>query len=217
MRKGNSTMTNPNINHFEPTIEERLDELADISELVNEFMRVERATSRDGRPETDGEHTLHAMFLGVTYAAKYHPELNPGDVALMFMVHDFDEVRVGDVNSLVADDAAMAAKEEAEEASRDFLRQKFATHPFMLDLMERYWAQVEAAPIFVRSHEKNDPSYAHIRDGGYAIRKMGINDRDTYEKLNDQAIERMSAYAPADIVAMRRAIGKRVAEVVFAL
>ncbi|HEV7951947.1 MAG TPA: HD domain-containing protein [Candidatus Saccharimonadales bacterium] len=208
-------MTNPNISHFEPTIEERLDELADISEIVNEFMRVERATSREGRPETDGEHTLHAMFLGVAYAAKYHPELNPGDVALMFMIHDFDEVHVGDINSLTADDATMAAKEAAEAESRDFLRQKFANHPFMLNLMERYWAQGDAEALFTRGFEKNDPSYAHIRDGGRAIRSMGITDRDTYATLNERAIERMSTYASADIVAMRRAMGRRVAEAVF--
>lgn len=209
-------MTNPNINQFEPSIDYRVDELFKLSELVTEFMAVKRATYREGRPETDGEHTLHVMFLGVAYAAKYHPELDTMKLAMFFMVHDFDEVRVGDVNSLTADDAAMAAKEAAEEISRQMLRQELADHPFLLDFLERYWAQEEPEACLAKGFEKIDPGIAHIRDGGEAIRAMeAVPDRATYETLNERAIGRMSSYSPPDVVALRRAMGERVVEAVF--
>ena len=209
-------MTNPNIDQFEPSIDHRVTELFDLSNLFSDFMSVERATYREGRPETDGEHTLHVMFLGVAYAAKYHPELDSMKIAMFFMIHDLDEVYVGDVNSLTADDMAMAAKERAEEKSRGILRHKLAEQPFLLDFLERYWQQDEPEARFARSFEKIDPSFAHIRDGGQAIRAMeGVSDRLAYDELNERAINRMSSYAPSDIVALRRAMGERVVETVF--
>jgi 5'-deoxynucleotidase YfbR-like HD superfamily hydrolase len=209
-------MTNPNINQFEPSIDHRVTELFELSELFSEFMSVERATYRDGRPETDGEHTLHTMFLAMAYTAKYHPEMDPSEVALLLMVHDLDEVYVGDVNSLIANDDAMAAKEAAEEVSRQQLRQKLVKHPFILDLLERYWRQDDPVAQFARSFEKIDPSFAHIRDNGEAIKAMEvISDRGAYKVLNERAIGRMADYATPDVVALRRVMGERVLDVVF--
>lgn len=209
-------MTNPNTSHFEPSIEHRLAELMEVSELFGDFMGVQRATYREGRLETDGEHTLHIMFLAVVYTAKYHPEFDPLEVAGLLMVHDLDEVYVGDVNSLTASDEAMAAKELAEAQSRQLLRYKFGDQPYMLALFERYWLQEEPIVQYARGLDKLDPSFAHLRDGGQAIRAMeGIHNPTILCAMNERSQERMAHYATSDVVAMRRALSERVIEQTF--
>lgn len=209
-------MTNQSIERFDPPIERRLDELTEISEIFGDFMQVERATHRDQRPETDAEHTLHVMFLAMAYTAKYHPEFNPMEVASLLMVHDLDEVYVGDVNSLLADEAVMAEKEVSEAKSRQFLRYKFADQPFMMELLERYWRQDEPITRFARSFEKIDPSFAHLRDQGRAIRAMeGVDGPEELRAMNARALSRMVDYAPPDVIAMRQVMGERVVDRAF--
>jgi len=211
-------MTNPNIDTFTPSINKRVGELSKLSELYGNFMRVERATYRDGRPETDGEHTLHAMFLAVAYTAKHHPEFNPGEVALLMMIHDLDEVYEGDVNSLTATDIDMKLKEDNEVKSRHQLRQELSAEPYILQLLERYWRQEEPIVKYVRTIEKLDPSFSHIKDGGQSVRAMGVDTLGQFSELEERVVARMEGYgnevAP-DVVGLRRILGRRVAEITF--
>lgn len=200
---------------FNPPLEQRVDELTKLSDLFDTFMRIERATYRDGRPETDGEHTIHEMFLAVAYAAKYHPELDASKIALFMMIHDLDEIHVGDVNSLTADDHVMHQKELNEESSRRLLRLELAEDPFILNLLERYWEQAEPEARYVRAIEKIGPSFAHQSDGGQAIRAMGIETTEQYRELDLRATNRMTEYATPDVVGIRRILGDRVMRTVF--
>lgn len=218
MPKGNFSMMNQNTEKFTPAIESRISELMEMSEIFSDFMKVQRATYREGRPETDGEHTVHVMFLAMAYTAKHHPEFNPLEVAVLCLIHDLDEVYVGDVNSLTADDAAIAAKECAEEQSRQLLRYKFADQPFILDLLERYWRQDEAITRFVRGFEKIDPSFAHLRDEGQAIYAMKeVNGVEDLRAMNERSLERMASYATSDVMEIRRILGERVLASTFAV
>lgn len=215
MRKGNFIMTHQNTKMLRSSLNTRIKKLSRLSKLYSAFMKVERATYRDGRPETDGEHTLHAMFLAVAYTAQYHPEFDPGEVALLMMIHDLDEVYAGDVNSLTADTQAMHQKEIDEDRDRRRLRVELVDSPFILGLLERYWSQDEPITKYVRAIEKFDPSFAHANDGGKAIRTMGIKTKQQYRELDKRAVDRMTAYAPADIIGIRRLLGDQVAEVTF--
>lgn len=212
-------MTNPNTrSQFEPPIGDRVEEMIILSDLYGQFMRVERATYRDGRPETDGEHTLHAMFLAVAYTAKYHPEFNPAEVALLIMIHDLDEVFVGDVNSFMADHNAIRQKEEDEEGARKRLRELLGDHPFILDLLERYWRQEEPITRYVRTIEKMDPSLSHLANRGEALRQMGVEDRQQFDNNHQRAMGRFVLIAgdlAPDLVALRQQLGQRVADVAF--
>jgi 5'-deoxynucleotidase YfbR-like HD superfamily hydrolase len=208
-------MTRQSTNVISTPLKDRITMLSQLSDVYSAFMRVERATYRDGRPETDGEHTLHAMFLAVAYTAEYHPEFDPGEVALLMMVHDLDEVYAGDVNSLTADARDMHQKEVDEALDRERLRVELSDAPFILSLLERYWAQEEPITRYVRAFEKFDPSFSHKRDGGQAIRAMGIGTREQYQELDARSVDRMAGYAPADIVGIRRLLGIEVAEVTF--
>jgi hypothetical protein len=95
------------------------------------------------------------------------------------------------------------------------LRVELVDSPFILRLLERYWAQEEPITKYVRAIEKFDPSFAHKSDGGAAIRAMGIKTRQQYRKLDERAVDRMAGYAPADIIGIRRLLGGQVAEATF--
>lgn len=208
-------MTHQNTKTPLVSLPQRIEMLTHLSDLFSAFMKVERATYRDGRPETDGEHTLHAMFLAVAYTSCYHPEFDPGEVALLMMIHDLDEVYAGDVNSLTADARGMRQKELDEERDRVRLRSALADFPYILGLLERYWAQDDPITKYVRAIEKFDPSFAHKNDGGDAIRAMGIQTKQQYRLLDKRAVGRMAEYAPADILGIRRLLGDQVAEMTF--
>lgn len=208
-------MTRQNIEHFDPPLDERIDQLSKLSDLFSMFMKVERATRREGRPETDAEHTLHVMFLAVAYAAKYHPELDPGEIALLVMIHDLDELYAGDVNSLTADASAMQEKAANEMRDRQRLREELADEPYIVGLLERYWAKDDPTVHYVYSIEKLDPSFSHLRDSGSAIRAMEVTDAQTYRQLDARSVDRMARYATSDVLGMRRRLGDRVAFVTF--
>lgn len=203
-------MTHQNIESFHPPLEQRVEELLALSDLFSKFMKVERATYRDGRPETDGEHTLHTMFLAVAYTARYHPEFDPSEVAMLLMIHDLDEVFAGGVNSLMADATALAQKEANEARDRQRLRDIFKDMPYILELLEKYWDKTEPIVQYVYSFEKIDPGFAHLRDGGEAIRVMGVETQAEYDELDKRAIARMAPYAPPDILGIRRIVGQLV-------
>lgn len=208
-------MMRQNIEQFNPPLDERIDQLAKLSDLFSMFMKVERATRREGRPETDAEHTLHIMFLAVAYAARYHPELDPGEVALLVMIHDLDEVYAGDVNSLTADAEAMQEKAANEMRDRQRLREELRDEPYIVELLERYWAKDDPVVRYVYSIEKLDPSFSHLRDSGGAIRAMEVTDEQTYRRMDERAVSRMAQYATSDVLGMRQRLGNRVARATF--
>lgn len=208
-------MTRQSIEQFEPPLDERIDQLSKLSDLFGAFMKVERATRREGRPETDAEHTLHVMFFAVAYAARYHPELDPGEIALLVMIHDLDEVHAGDVNSLTADSSALHQKAANEMRDRQRLREELKDEPYIVELLERYWAKADPVSRYVYSIEKLDPGFAHLRDSGEAIRAMGVTDEQEYRQLDERAINRMAQYATSDVLGMRRDLGDRVAKATF--
>jgi len=208
----------PNNKEVTTSTDERLNELSRWSELFGRFMGIERATYRDGRPENDGEHTLHTMFFAIAYTAKYHPEYDPAEVALLILIHDLDEIYTGDTNSLTADDDTMLLKEADEEQSRQRLRMDLIDSPYILQLLERYWKQEEKITRYVRTIEKLDPSLSHLQDNGQALQEMGIRDLDSFNEHESIAVERMARYgeevAP-DVLALRRQLGQHVARITF--
>ncbi|HEU5122195.1 MAG TPA: HD domain-containing protein [Candidatus Saccharimonadales bacterium] len=132
-------MTNRSIEHYNPPIEARTDDLLILSRVVNRFMEVKRVTVREGRFETDGEHTLHLQFLAVAYAARYHPELDLGKVGLYGLVHDFIEAYAGDVNSLKATAEDIARKALVEKVALNRLENELGeAWPDFISLIKRY-------------------------------------------------------------------------------
>lgn len=201
------------IDEVSTSIESRVDDLLALSDVVNKFIGVKRATIRQNRPETDGEHTVHLQFLAVAYAARYHPELDIGKVALYALVHDFVEVYAGDVNSLNATPEVLAQKALTEAVAFERLRQELGeAWPELIEAVERYESLADPEACFVKGFDKCDPSFTHYDNGGEALRRMGIQTRQEFEGMSAEVRQRM-AYAEAfpDVLAVREELLDRVA------
>lgn len=208
-------MTNPNTETL-PSIEQRADDLLLLSGVVNKFIDVKRATLRDGRPETDGEHTLQLQFIAVAYAGRYHPELDVGKVALYALVHDFVEVYAGDVNSLSAPLEQLAQKALTEAVAIDCLQRELGeVWPEFMQQVEDYEFLRDPEARFVKCFDKCDPSFTHYENAGAALYQMAILDEPTFTSLGEEVCQRRDVYAAefTDVIELRQELLERVARV----
>ncbi len=209
---------NPNIEAFEPPIKDRVESLLMLSGIVNQFIDVKRATLRNGRYETDGEHTLHLQSLAVAYAAEYHPDLELGKVSLYALVHDFIEVYAGDTNSLKATAKEIAAKTLRERAALNRLRNELgASWPSWVNLIEKYELLIDKEARFIKTFDKCDPGFSHLESKGKVLLALGVVSRDMYESHNTVVLDRMGQYAGEfpDVLAIREELQSRIASVLY--
>lgn len=200
------------VGHQNVSIAKRVDDLMLLSEIVNQFMAVSRSGIMDGRYETDGEHTLRLQFVAVAYAQRYHPELDSTRVGLYALVHDFVEVYAGDVNSLQADEAQMAAKAEAEQAALQQLDVELGdSWPDLIQLIRDYESLESIEARFVKCFDKCDPVISHIQNRGEALARIGVTDVSEFATLYGKTTHRMKAYSQEfpDVVAIRDELHER--------
>ncbi len=211
-------MTNLSIEPSASSFEQRASDLITFSQVVNQFMNVPRATLREGRPETDGEHTLHLQFLAVAYAQEYHVELDVGKVSLYALIHDFIEVYAGDVNSLQATPEEISTKALTEKLAFNRLsRELGATWPRFLELIERYETLEEPEARFVKCFDKCDPGFSHIAGNGVALKKLGVLSADELDRYYGYVTARMQVYADEfpDVMALRDELHERTKQVTY--
>lgn len=213
-------MTSRNINSraAATSIEVVANELMALARIVDRFMDVPRATMRHDRAETDGEHTLRLQFIAVSYAARFHPELDLGKVSLYALVHDFVEVYAGDVNSLKATSDAIAKKAQTEKAAFEQLEHELGDlWPDLIGLLKRYEELEDSEARFVKCLDKCDPSFTHYANGGRALMNMGLIDYDEFTELCERVRVRMMTYAHEfpDVMELREELISRVAQTAY--
>lgn len=194
------------------------DELMALAHIVDRFMDVPRATMRHDRAETDGEHTLRLQFIAVSYAARFHPELDLGKISLYALIHDFVEVYAGDVNSLKASPDAIAQKALTEKAAFGRLEHELGeVWPDLIDRLRRYEELEDPEARFVKCFDKCDPSFTHHANGGQALMNMGLIDYGEFKELCERVRVRMAEYAYEfpDVMALREELIARVARTAY--
>ena len=200
------------------SITQRVDDLMRFSGLVNTIMEVQRATLRENRPETDGEHTLHLQFIAVVYAARYHPELDIGKIALYALVHDFVEAYAGDVNSLSATVDELELKDAQEKIAFDRLQKELGeVWPEFISLIHNYETLVDAEARFVKCFDKCDPAFTHYTNQGEALHRMGITNQEDFERATQRVGDRMAHYSTEfpEVLEVRQELLKRVSDVTY--
>ena len=194
------------------------DELMALAHIVDRFMDVPRATMRHDRAETDGEHTLRLQFIAVSYAARFHPELDLGKISLYALIHDFVEVYAGDVNSLKASPDAIAQKALTEKAAFGRLEHELGeVWPDLIDRLRGYEELEDAEARVVMCFDRCDPSFTHHANGGQALMNMGLIDYGEFKELCERVRVRMAEYAYEfpDVMALREELIARVARTAY--
>lgn len=133
----------------------------------------------DGRRESLSEHSQTLAMVVLELAARFHPELDLGRLAMLSVVHDLAEVEAtgGDTPTLGITEAGLIDKmaREAEGSLRLRAKYPFAEHLF--DLMDGYEPEApggddEAALVFIT--DKIVPTIMYTNNGMAILRENGI-------------------------------------------
>lgn len=197
----------------------RLEELAPAFEIGHQYARVERSTMMpDGRFETNGEHVISLAMIGIAYASKYHPELDPHKLAFYFLFHDIDEFLHGDQSSMGISADGYVAKAEQEAEGRQEIHRRLADFPEFLTLLGTIDDLTVPENAFGKTTDKLAPGYTHEANGGKALKELyDIHDYQGIVAGAAVVDAKMYEYAThlVDVIAMRHATHKRVAQVAF--
>lgn len=197
----------------------RIDELEEPFQLAHRYARVERATRMvDGKPETDGEHGISLALIATAYALKYHPELDPYKVFFYGVMHDIDEFLHGDTPTLGATDADFKRK-DAEEAEGAAERGRILSNfPEFNQMLEGMFDLSVPENAFGKAFDKLAPGYTHADNLGRVLKET--YHMTSYEDLlrsTEATDKKMFIYAAefVDVLAMRQAMHRKVADVAF--
>lgn len=137
---------------------EALRPLLTIGSIATEFATVQRAPYyREGRRETDTDHTVHLGLTATHLAVQLYPDqLDPGRVVLMSMVHDLVEVYAGDTRTFGASAQDLMIKEVREKRGFDRLSRELP--PSLFETLTAYETQIEPEARFVRVVDKFLPA-----------------------------------------------------------
>ncbi len=197
----------------------RLDELTPAFEIGQRYARVERATLMpDKKPETDGEHALSLGAIGVAYASKYRPELDPYKLSFYFLFHDIDEWLYGDVSSLGISPEAYGDKEAKEAEAATVREARLAHFPEFISLLRTLNDLSVPEFAFAKAFDKIAPSFTHMENNGEVAReRYGYRSYDDLFEGNRTVLEKMERYATEfeDVIEMKRATIRRIADVAF--
>lgn len=203
----------------EPEALRRLEELDPAFEMGHQYARVERKTLMiDGRFETDGEHIASLGMICVAYAAKYRPELDPYKLAFYVLFHDLDEYLYGDETSLGISPEQYEAKTMKEQEAAAERKRRLADFPEFMKLLDTLGDLSVPEYAFAKAFDKLAPSFTHLATEGAVIRDhYGYMTYEDIVEGNRTVFEKMEKYAAEfqDVIEMKRATVRRVAEVAF--
>jgi 5'-deoxynucleotidase YfbR-like HD superfamily hydrolase len=196
----------------------RIEELVPLAQLAHRYSRVERLPRlSDGTHETDGDHVVHLGVLGLAYVLKYHPELDPGKVALAIILHDVLEAIGDDVSTLGATEDDLAQKALREKQELETLREIFVDFPELMAEIEGYEELRTPEHRAVKTFDKLTPGWTHAAEGGKMLREQGFMTAEDIRKACAAIDERMKIYGAEfpDMRALRSDMHKYQVEVGF--
>lgn len=108
------------------------------------------------RKENNAEHSFMLSLVATELARQFRPDLDPGLVAQLSLVHDLPEIPAGkDTPTFLLDEAAVETK--AKQEAEDTLELVPTLPPYIGKLLVRYEAQIEPESRFVRMTDKKLP------------------------------------------------------------
>ncbi len=162
---------------------EVVEKTLELGGFLLEFATVYRATYLNTRHdrESDSDHTVMLAVIACAVAAKFHPDYDLGKVAQYALVHDLVEVYAGDVNTINFHTIDVEAKEKAEAAALEKIKQKFGkTFPWIHETIEAYESLNDAEARFIKTLDKSLPAVTHHFTDNKAVNE-GFDDPVAFE------------------------------------
>lgn len=139
-----------------------------ISQLVIDFASIERVPRYcPNKRENDVEHSFMLALAGVEIASTYYPGLDSGLIGKLALVHDFPELKTGDVATFDLTDQQMAQKHQNEQANLPQLIEELPPH--LADLLTLYEEQRLPEAKFVKHTDKLLPNAVNTSGAGMHV------------------------------------------------
>jgi len=179
---------------FGANLLDRAQRVADVALLFGETMRATQHP--DGRPESD---TTHTVMLGMLVVELAPEGCDLGKLLAMVLVHDLPEYHPDVKDTCTA--WGLSDSEKAEKAARERwgveqLRELGLER--IVALIEEYETQVSPEARWVRYVDKVCPKLTHLRNGGSALRAIGMTFADMISKHAEQGAELRAMYPEQD-------------------
>lgn len=167
-----------------------------LAELACRFSDVPRATVMpDGeRAESDATHTIMLQLVASSLAVGRG--LDIGLVVSFAMVHDLPEAYAGDVDTFGGLTLAQQLdKTRREKQALSMITEVAGRDSWLVDMLQRYEAQIEPEARFVRYLDKLMPRLTGILSDGAAARRRNV-DGDVLGQLCADQDEHLAAEYP---------------------
>lgn len=162
-----------------------------ISKLVIDFASIERVPRYCvNKRENDAEHSFMLALASVEIASRYYPGLDSGLIGKLALVHDFPELKTGDIATFDITNDQLAQKHSNEQAELPALLNELPPH--IGDLLQTYEEQELPEPIFVKHVDKLLPNAVNTTGAGVEVMREDYGVRNTKhfysktEKLEDR-------------------------------
>lgn len=144
------------------------DTILQISGLVIDFAAIERVPRYcKFKRENDAEHSLMLALAGVEIASEYFPGFDTGLIGKLALVHDFPELKTGDVATFDITDEELRQKHQNEARNVSILLKELPPH--IGDLLTIYEEQELPEAEFVKHVDKLLPNAVNIKGGGLQV------------------------------------------------
>ena len=185
---------------MKPISDEYISALEELGGMLLAFAKVNRRTYLDPErtPESDTDHTVMLAIMACAVAQQLHPDYDLGKVAQYALVHDLVEVYAGDVNTINFLTIDQAAKDAAEAAALQKIKDQFGTHfPWIHETIEAYESLRDPEARFIKTLDKLTPAVAHRHSDNHVVNE-DFTDPAAFEKSVRARNKHMRATYAAD-------------------
>jgi 5'-deoxynucleotidase YfbR-like HD superfamily hydrolase len=141
-----------------------------VSQLVIDFASIERVPRYcPMKRENDAEHSFMLALAGIEVSSTYYPGLDSGLIGKLALVHDFPELKTGDIATFDITDEQLAQKHANEQAELDTLLDELPPH--IADLLSIYEEQELPETIFLKHLDKLLPNAVNSAGAGLKVMK----------------------------------------------
>lgn len=142
--------------------------LLQICQLTIDFTEIKRAPRFcPNSRESDVEHSFMLALAGIQISKEYYPGFDSGLIAGLGLVHDFPELKTGDMPTFDVTEEELAQKHAREGNELPGLMEELPSH--LADLLMMYEEQQQPEAIFIKHLDKLLPYAVDIQGAGIKV------------------------------------------------
>lgn len=145
-----------------------------ICELVTDFSAIDRVPRYcKYKRENDAEHSFMLALAGIEIGSQYYPGLDTGLIGKLALVHDFPELKTGDVATFDLTEEQLSQKHQNEAQELPELLRSLPPH--LADLLMIYEEQTLPEAQFIKHLDKLLPNAVNNVGAGIKVMKEDYN------------------------------------------